>query len=60
MLHKPTHTGCPCGHLEDAECVRHKPLLPNPCAAYGYACRKYDLRDRICQSVCVACDGGAL
>jgi len=44
MLNHHTHKiGCPCGHLDDIECIRHRPLPVNPCDSTGNACRDLDL-----------------
>ncbi len=59
MLHKPTHTGCPCGHLDDAECIRHKPLVRNPCEVTGYACRRLDALDHRRHPACPYCSAVA-
>ena len=40
MKHRPF---CPCGHLDDANCIRHNPITETLCTPHGYACRSLGL-----------------
>jgi len=55
MLNPHPHIGCPCGHLQEDECIRHKPLVRNPCAVTGFGCRRMDLADHRRNTVCPHC-----